>query len=129
MPNTEKAPELVGLFRNMWFLCILFRFTTDSGDLCRRAQREALSHISTKTPPLVREEEQDYVTSALEFNSVIRHDYAQNVSYFIDMRQSLTVSTSGYNLPQRYSHQTHSFESERNSTPPSGPSFIPLNYA
>jgi phosphatidylinositol 4-kinase A len=53
----------------------------DSED-SRPAQREALSQISTKTPPLVREEEHDYVTSALEYNSIIRHDYAQNVSRF-----------------------------------------------
>lgn len=85
-PDTDKSPELVGLFRNMWFLCILFHFTrqhtTESDDWSRSAQREALSHISTKTPPLVREEDHDYVTSALEYNSVIRHDYAQNVSCF-----------------------------------------------
>jgi phosphatidylinositol 4-kinase A len=88
-PDTEKAPELVGLFRNMWFLCILFRFTaqttTGSGDCSRSAQQEALSHIATKTPPLVREEEQDYVTSALEYNSVIRQDYVQNVRCLFDI--------------------------------------------
>lgn len=81
-PDIEKSPEFVGLFRNMWFLCILFRFTKrptmGSGDWS--AQQEALLHISTKTPSLVREEEHDYVNSALEYNTVIRHDYAQNVS-------------------------------------------------
>ncbi|KAF8579311.1 atypical/PIKK/PI4K protein kinase [Ramaria rubella] len=89
-PDLVKTPELVGLFRNMWFLCVLFRFTShssvDSGEWSRPTQRDALYHIAMKTPPLVREDELEYVTSVLEYNSVIRQDFAQNaITYHRDV--------------------------------------------
>lgn len=79
--HKSASPELVALFRNMWFLCVLFHFT--SSDLRHESltdwQRAALSRIAIKTPPLVIEDMSDYASSALEYNSVIRHEYAIGV--------------------------------------------------
>ncbi|KIJ56890.1 hypothetical protein M422DRAFT_238481 [Sphaerobolus stellatus SS14] len=80
-PDIQSTPELVNLFRNMWFLCALFGFTHASSSVASRPTlKDALTQIAINTPPLVREEENEYLTSALEYNSVIRHDYAHNVS-------------------------------------------------
>jgi phosphatidylinositol 4-kinase A len=81
--NVRETPELVVLFRNMWFLCVLFGFTSPGNPLSLSSTlKDALVHIAVKTPPIVREEESEYLTSALEYNSVLRHDYAQNVPLF-----------------------------------------------
>lgn len=77
-PHVGASADLVALFRNMWFLCVLFHFTALSapGEALTNWRRAALSRIATKTPPIVLEDVQDYASSALDFNSVIRHDYA-----------------------------------------------------
>ena len=76
----KQDAELVALFRNMWFLCVLFRFTSDDGsESGDRWQGAALSRIATRTPPLVEEEAHDYATSDLEYNTVFRQDYAHGV--------------------------------------------------
>lgn len=79
-PHFAASADLVALFRNMWFLCVLFRFTSLDAprDAVTDWRRSALSRIATKTPPIVLEDVQDYASSVLEFNSVIRHDYAVN---------------------------------------------------
>ncbi|KAF8529176.1 hypothetical protein BU17DRAFT_73353 [Hysterangium stoloniferum] len=82
-PDAGKTPEFATLFRNMWFLCVLFRFAPSLGGIpSQSAQRDALVSISIKTPSLVREDENEYLTCGLEYNSVIRHDYAQEVIAF-----------------------------------------------
>ncbi|KAG8969691.1 phosphatidylinositol-4- kinase [Tulasnella sp. 419] len=78
-PHDNPSPELVALFRNMWFICVLFRFTDiddpKSSALLNEWQRAALTRIATKTPPIVLEKAHDYVTSDLEYNPVLRQDY------------------------------------------------------
>lgn len=85
-PHANPSTDLVALFRNTWFLCVLFRFTSldTPRDALTDWRRSALSRIATKTPPIVLEEAQDYASSALDFNSVIRHDYAVGVRLFSD---------------------------------------------
>ncbi|KAJ3814722.1 hypothetical protein F5876DRAFT_72711 [Lentinula aff. lateritia] len=79
-PQIDESPTLVSLFRNMWFLCILFHFTTDDKEATAMDwQKPALARIALKTPAIVMEESHDSVASDVEYNSVIRQDYAHTV--------------------------------------------------
>ena len=87
-PLSGSSPELVPLFRNMWFLCTLFQFTVadEKGGSATEWRRPALSRIAAKTPALVLEEALGVLVSDIEFNSSIRLEYANNV------RSSLLLS-------------------------------------
>ncbi|KAI0275884.1 atypical/PIKK/PI4K protein kinase [Russula aff. rugulosa BPL654] len=80
-PRSGSSPELVALFRKMWFLCTLFQFTAADGKdgSATEWRRPALSRIAAKTPALVFEEAHDPLVSDIEFNSSIRREYAHNV--------------------------------------------------
>ncbi|KAH9981001.1 hypothetical protein BGW80DRAFT_1501409 [Lactifluus volemus] len=67
-PRSGSSPELVALFRNLWFLCSATEW-----------RRPALSRIAAKTPSLVLEEAHDLLVSDVEFNSSIRREYAESV--------------------------------------------------
>ncbi|KAF8163506.1 hypothetical protein B0H34DRAFT_795214 [Crassisporium funariophilum] len=81
--NTHKdsSPEIVALFRNTWFLCVLFNFTTpDPLEASAMSWlNPTLSRIAVNTPSMVVEESHDAVTSDVEYNSVIRQEYASTV--------------------------------------------------
>lgn len=81
-PHKDSSPEIVSLFRNTWFLCVLFGFTrADTSEAtAMNWLRPALSRIATKTPSMVVEESHDAVASDVEYNSVIRQEYANTVS-------------------------------------------------
>ncbi|KAF9246393.1 hypothetical protein BU15DRAFT_85159 [Melanogaster broomeanus] len=74
-PHLNSASELTILFRNMWFLCILFHFTA-SGEEKEREKSAmtwllpALGKIAMKTPCLVLEG---------AYRTVVRHEYAHLV--------------------------------------------------
>lgn len=78
----SATPEVVALFRNLWFLCVLFNFTTmeDSEANAMDWLKPALTRLATKTPPMVIEEFQDAFASDIEYNTVIRQEYADSVS-------------------------------------------------
>ena len=79
---SNTSSNIVTLFRNMWFLCVLFQFTTPSEQKQRSAmdwQQPALARIAIKTPPLILEEAQDTIVSDLEYNAVIRQEYIDTV--------------------------------------------------
>ncbi|KIJ69126.1 hypothetical protein HYDPIDRAFT_23983 [Hydnomerulius pinastri MD-312] len=82
-PHLNPTPELTSFFRNMWFLCVLFHFTT-SGEEREREKSAmgwllpALGRIAMKTPCLVRESVHD-APSELEYSTVVRHEYAHSV--------------------------------------------------
>lgn len=80
-PQNNASPELVTLFRNMWFLCILFHFTygEDKDETAMDWQKPALARIAVKTPFIVLEEAHDSLASDLEYNAVIRQEYAHTV--------------------------------------------------
>ena len=80
-PHLETSPVVVALFRNMWFLCILFHFTSDEDKDVNAMgwKRPAMARIAAKTPAMVVEESQDAVASDVEYNSVIRQEYAHTV--------------------------------------------------
>jgi phosphatidylinositol 4-kinase len=81
-PQIDPSPEIVTLFRNMWFLCILFHFTSgeEKEETAMEWQRPALARIAAKTPSIVLEEAHETISNELEYSSVIRQEYAHSVS-------------------------------------------------
>lgn len=80
-PQSNASPEMVTLFRNMWFLCVLFHFTTgeEKDDTAMGWQKPALARIAAKSPSIVLEEALDSISNDLEYNAVIRQEYAHSV--------------------------------------------------
>ncbi|KAG6853905.1 hypothetical protein C0991_012574 [Blastosporella zonata] len=81
-PQVDASTRVVvSLFRNMWFLCVLFQFKLDKdgADNAMDWLKPALSRIAAKTPSMVLEESHDSVVSDVEYNSVIRQEYAHTV--------------------------------------------------
>ncbi|KAG6909642.1 hypothetical protein DXG01_016424 [Tephrocybe rancida] len=80
-PQVGASNGVVSLFRNMWFLCVLFQFTADkeNADDAMNWLKPALSHIAVKTPSMVLEESHDSVANDVEYNSVIRQEYAHTI--------------------------------------------------
>lgn len=80
----DVAGSLTTLFRNMWFTCVLFQFTSSDEGISEGTamewQRPALTRIAIKTPPIVLDETHDTIVSDLEYNPVIRREYAETVS-------------------------------------------------
>jgi phosphatidylinositol 4-kinase A len=81
-PQIDPTPDIVTLFRNMWFLCILFHFTSseEKEETAMEWQKPALARIAAKTPSIVLEEAHESISNELEYNSVIRQEYAHSVS-------------------------------------------------
>ncbi|KAG2132611.1 hypothetical protein BD769DRAFT_1666055 [Suillus cothurnatus] len=77
-PHLTASQELTGLFRNMWFLCVLFHFTSGEEKGAMTWLMPALAKIATKTPTLVLENAHD-AASEIEYSTVIRHEYAHSV--------------------------------------------------
>ncbi|KAG7092795.1 hypothetical protein E1B28_009114 [Marasmius oreades] len=79
-PQIDTQPTLVSLFRCTWFLCVLFHFTVDEKEVnAMEWLRPALARIAVKTPATVWEESHESVTSDVEYNTVIKQDYAETV--------------------------------------------------
>ncbi|KAJ8088014.1 hypothetical protein PM082_013565 [Marasmius tenuissimus] len=79
-PQKEALLPLVLLFRNMRFLCILFHFTVDEKEATAMAlQCPALARIAAKTPAMVFEVSHESFMSNIEYNVVIKQDYADTV--------------------------------------------------
>ncbi|KAG2366053.1 hypothetical protein BDR07DRAFT_1328601 [Suillus spraguei] len=77
-PHLAASQELTDLFRNMWFLCVLFHFTSGEEKGAMTWLMPALAKIATKTPSLVLENAHD-AASEIEYSTVIRHEYAHIV--------------------------------------------------
>lgn len=111
----DSSSDLVTLFRNFWFICVLFRFTSDDHPAMNEWQRAALARIASKTPPIVLERAADYVTSDLEYNPVLRQEYMQMVRVHclvelylvndIEIRNRLSRSIGMPSLPSSHSER------------------------
>ncbi|KAG8764613.1 phosphatidylinositol-4- kinase [Ceratobasidium sp. 428] len=78
-PHYKPGGEVVAQFRNMWFICSLFRLSSDDKvDIINEWQHAAMTRIASKTPPVVLEEVTDFLTNAIEYNPVFRNDFMQN---------------------------------------------------
>ncbi|KAL0946563.1 hypothetical protein HGRIS_012767 [Hohenbuehelia grisea] len=79
-PHVDCVEGIVTLFRNMWFLCILFNFTVvDRDPSAMEWKRTTLARIAVKSPAMVLEESHESVASDLEYSSVLRQEYAHTV--------------------------------------------------
>jgi phosphatidylinositol 4-kinase len=79
-PDQSASAELVAHFRNLWFLCVVFGLSGQAGrKQISEHEANALGIIAEKTPPLVLESAVDYVASDLEYNSILRKDFAASV--------------------------------------------------
>ncbi|KAJ9110206.1 hypothetical protein QFC20_003058 [Naganishia adeliensis] len=78
-PCLDPSPDVVGAFRDMWFLCVVYGFTRPNNTYINDTGRGALRRIALKTPALILERDKDYVNSGLEYNPVFRRDYAHTV--------------------------------------------------
>jgi phosphatidylinositol 4-kinase len=116
-PRIGSSPELVALFRKMWFLCTLFQFTAadEKDGSATEWRRPALSRIAAKTPALVLEEAHDLLVSDIEFNSSIRQEYARNVSSSIDSIWAAHDDMVGYAKASRLAQQVSTVQSHANS--------------
>lgn len=92
-PARNASLETVSLFRNLWFMSVLFRFTNPEERIEPAAEWQvaALTRIAAKTPPIVLEEVPDFVTSNLEYNTIIRQEYAQTVSANLSSLSSVLI--------------------------------------
>lgn len=81
-PDWDASSETVSQFRNMWLLCVAFGLSSRGGKSVLSEHEEiALSNIAGKTPALYQEQNTDFVGSELEYNTVLRKDFAQSVSF------------------------------------------------
>ncbi|CAG8472314.1 2360_t:CDS:10 [Dentiscutata erythropus] len=67
--HVNASKELVSLFRDMWFHCVLYGFVSEESWM--REWRDCLIEIAQKTPPLVQESATNYLEKDLEYNSVL----------------------------------------------------------
>ena len=81
-PHLDASSAFVSLFRDLWFLCLLFHFTSvgDKEETALDWLKPALARIAFKSPSVVLEESRDLNASDVEYNSVIRQEYAHTVS-------------------------------------------------
>jgi phosphatidylinositol 4-kinase len=84
-PEKEPSKEIINLFRNAWFLCILFDFPrmAEKESIAMDWLQPALARIALKTPSIVIEESLDAMASDVEYNSIIRQEYANTVRIWI----------------------------------------------
>ncbi|ODN73286.1 hypothetical protein L202_07835 [Cryptococcus amylolentus CBS 6039] len=106
-PDRSASPELVAHFRNLWFTLVVFGLSGNSGKkILSEHEWDALGLIAEKTPALVLESSNDFVASELEYNSVLRKDFAAS----IQQRQRQALSEY---LP----HQRHTYDIKTMTTP------------
>ncbi|BEJ13679.1 hypothetical protein CspHIS471_0308530 [Cutaneotrichosporon sp. HIS471] len=88
-PDHNALTETVSQFRNMWLLCVAFGLSSQNGkSILSEHEENALSVIASKTPALYQEQNTDFVGSDLEYNTILRKDFAQSINS--RMRQTLT---------------------------------------
>lgn len=129
-PHQEPSSEIVTLFRNMWFLCVLFHFTNaNEGDTTAMDWlKPTMSRIAVKTPSMVMEESHDAIDSDVEYNSVIRQEYAHTVRIFataFTVIQRFQGNFETSELP----HGIHRVTFRRHPLPLSGSGHLRINHA
>lgn len=81
-PQLGTSADMTALFRNLWLLCSLFHFTMyeEKDQIAMDWLKSVLARIAVKTPNIVLEEAHENMISDLEYNTVIRREYAHIVS-------------------------------------------------
>ena len=78
--HINASDELVSLFRDFWFHCVLYGFVSEKAWI--REWKDSLVVIAQKSPPLVQEAT-NYLESDLELNSVLRKGNSDQVRYIL----------------------------------------------
>jgi len=91
--HSNPSSELVSLFRSMWFLSSLFHFAMfeEKDQIAMNWVRQVLGKIASKTPAIVVEEAMDLV-GELEYNTVLRREYAHTVCPLSRMSRRVVLS-------------------------------------
>jgi hypothetical protein len=130
-PRKNSSPEIVSLFRNTWFLCVLFGFTSaGTGEATAMDWlKPALSRIATQTPSMVVEELHDTAASDVEYNSVIRQEYANTVSSISVIFPSVYLFSivAGHRHAPELFDEIYRISHERHSILVIGPSHLHFN--
>ena len=130
-PRRDSPPEIVSLFRNTWFLCVLFGFTNANTNEATAMDwlKPALSRIATQTPSMVVEDLHDTAASDVEYNSVIRLEYANTVSSTSVIFPSVFLSTIivGHTHSPKLFDEIYRISLERHSISVIGPSYLHFN--
>lgn len=123
-PHINALPEIVTLFRNMWFLCVLFHFTIsdEKEDTAMEWQKPALARIAAKTPSIVLEAAHDFIANELDYNTVIRQEYAHSVrtKWFVDQCSlliTLVFQVTSKHMMQLSKHITMRSSDSRSLSP------------
>lgn len=131
-PQVNASSEMVTLFRNTWFLCVLFHFTSsDEKDTAMEWQQPALARIAAKTPSIVLEEAHYSIANELEYNSVIRLEYAHLVGDFFKIHDRSVIKRLylGWNQASNFPDKTHFSAWERDSLSLPRPNRVLVNNA
>lgn len=123
-PHHDPSPELVALFRNAWFICVVLNIPNTLTDW----HVAALDRIALKTPALILESTADYVSSDLEYNSILRKEFSEVVLNKRRSALSATIPTQAsdirsFSLPQVTLLQTI-YEVENRRSKLGRPSFL-----
>lgn len=117
--DSTASTDFASLFRNMWFLCVLFHFTEPDGrdQTVMEWLPPALARIATRTPPIVREEAHDTIVSDLEYSSVLRQEYAEIVGdHILSAQFALLRAFLGNCDASQPSFTTYPVALQRNTT-------------
>ena len=71
-PLRRTSSDIVGLFRSLWYLCVLYGFLSPSSDTIAPWQRVLFVRLAKYTPGLLTDAGDDFVQTELEFNSILR---------------------------------------------------------
>lgn len=93
-PHIQPNPETANLFQDFWLIVALFRLCDSEVSYMNEWKSAGLVRIAAKTPVFVTEEAQDYISSNLEYNRVLRKDYVEHV------RSSLIFDHNTLTYPQ-----------------------------
>lgn len=76
----ELSNTVIGLFRNVWYLCLLSGFLSTPARIAEW-QRAALIRIASRTPTLLRGVGHDFVETELEYNGILKSSNHALVSH------------------------------------------------
>ncbi|KAF8320103.1 atypical/PIKK/PI4K protein kinase [Clavulina sp. PMI_390] len=76
--DPQYSMETVNLFQDFWLLVGLFRAADPGAPFMNEWMASSLMRIAAKTPVFVTEDAQDYLSSNLEYNRVLRKDYIEH---------------------------------------------------
>lgn len=86
-PRRTKSADISELFRNFWYICVLFGFLSSSPLRATHQPTtsppdwliDSLRQIATKSPTLTHLTPIDYVTTQLDYNPILKFPEASNI--------------------------------------------------